>query len=112
MCASLEKGVAQSSAEGSTHPVPDSGMEQVSDKQSLSAGVIHCVCSLVYRLMGRVKEVKDSTAGTDNSYYASLLNSKNEVSSKYTHGTHGTVCLWSTELSSETNFTGSAPHTT
>jgi hypothetical protein len=36
--------------------------------------------SLVYRLMGRVKEVKDSTAGTDNSYYASLLNSKNESS--------------------------------
>ena len=37
------------------------------------------VFSLVYRLMGRVKEVKDSTAGPDNSYYTSLLNSKSEV---------------------------------
>ena len=38
-----------------------------------------CVCSLVYRLIGRIKEVKDCTAGSEKSYYTSLLNSKNMV---------------------------------
>jgi predicted SAM-dependent methyltransferase len=39
--------------------------------------------SLVYRLVERVKEVKDSTAGPENSYYSSLLNSKaNDTSVK------------------------------
>lgn len=35
--------------------------------------------SLVHRLVGRLREVKDSTAGPDNSYYNSQLNCKHEV---------------------------------
>ena len=55
-------------------------MEQVCDERCLCVlESVAVVCSLVYRLMGRVKEVKDGTAGPDNSYYTSLLNSKNEV---------------------------------
>ena len=75
-----------------------------------------CGCSLVYRLMGRVKEVKDSTAGPDNSYYTSLLNSKNDaippVSTPLEQGTVHNMRIYSAELSRETNFIGFAPHIT
>ena len=56
-----------------------------------------CVpCSLVYRLMGRVKEVQDSTAGAGNCYYQSLLNSKNEVHThSLTSAGHAYLCLGS-----------------
>ena len=46
---------------------------------SLSSSCLVWVCSLVYRLIGRIKEVKDCTAGSEKSYYTSLLNSKNMV---------------------------------
>ena len=39
--------------------------------------------SLVYRLVGKVKEVKDNTAGADNTYYTSLLNTKTDVCFDY-----------------------------
>ena len=37
------------------------------------------VFSLVYRLVGKVKEVKDNAVGADNTYYSSLLLSKADV---------------------------------
>ena len=36
---------------------------------------------LVYRHVGRMKDIKDATAGKGTTYYQSLLNSKTQVSS-------------------------------
>ncbi len=40
-----------------------------------------CVHSLIQKLVGKTRDVRDEAAGKDTSYYQSLLKAKNSVSS-------------------------------
>ena len=77
-----EERVAQSATERSADPVQDTYMEQVWEilvMWFVLRVYMYFVFSLVYRLVGKVKEVKDNAVGADNTYYTSLLLSKADV---------------------------------